>query len=983
MDVLFAFQVATTTGGDRCVGDMEAVRRWLPRLTMANTKWGLAPKQHSNPGLRLASFMWGRPSYVTYYNKGSKTYYLSPWSFNAGDPFTGDLAQFKTELNWYESVYASVRYLDRYDRVYCRFGLVMAYYMLRAGYNAARYRKRVVLFGTGTPYFRDSYYARYYVNSLRRYSYILVSRTPVIDSRWRRYNVGFSQCRNPLSRIPRNCWYAVQASSGGLQLTQRLVDMCTTSKAAWAKVVVTTTTRSGSCPTYSKQADCDKDESCLWMSNQCRESDCQKYCSKTSCNNQNRCDWNATLGACRKVVCPRSWDETKCKSYKQCTWDQSEDKPFCRVKNCIQHSDQNACNNDPNDCIWDTIMSPAGCREKYCDIKSETTCKANDKCIWDTRGTSAKCREDKCKPINSLSSPTREQRCGKLSSLCMVKKSGSTWTCVEKWCVGYDNIESCTEDPMCKWDADIAPAACVDTFCSRYKGSSVCNAGDSECEWDSALIDTQKKAAGDNANGVCIPKRCFASTTGCSCQTHEQCQWADGSCRYYPYYNVSNLDVYILLDGTQSMSQKMGSWPNGYRGVVTVLKQWVNSLTLTGTTASTSPGNAVGMRMTLWQFGPSSGSTTAPSPWNKVSGNRKELLKMLDWQENNFGNFKGSATYIQTAMDNIVSAVQKTPSNRQNILLIISDSPISDVNKLSTTFTTLAGYNCQSLVVALKADATTSVPTAVQSSLKELASSPSSTHYVELFTNALTPGMLQYVDDFANSANFEPGLTVTSMNMDLTMPCANISAKALCLRNQFCNWRSIDKCKYSTQCPNLGCREPNSNAPNKAYTCSDCYFSTSVKKIYCSFSYNFAVAKQSSGCGNAECTTICSSSSCASSKYGCEWSSSDSLCYRKVCEYSTQTSCDDDTTCAWDYEKKECRLNKCTGLTNVDDCMVQQNGTAQSCKWNGGATQTPKCVENPCPVTNFSMYVEHLCQLLQQRLYPQTLRHLHCCLQVF
>src|SRR3569833_1406785 len=316
MDVLIAFQVATTSAGARASPDIEAVRRWVPRLTMTNRNWGQT--QPSNPGLRLACFMWGRPTYGTYYNKGGQSLYYNPSSYSAGNPFTGNLQQFKDEINWLESIFTSVSYVSYYNHAYVEPSLIMSKQMLIAGYDS--HRTRILLYGTGTYYYYDNYAISTYAPTLRSYSTILISRTPEYDSQWVKYNVGYSQCSGGLATLPSNCWYSVQDSQNGPGLETRLDNMCDRSQNGWALAVVTSTSRAGSCPSYSTQTPCEADDACIWSNNQCQVSTSQNYCTQKTCEQQIRCLWNATLGACRKVSCPNTWTQTKCQSYSQWTW---------------------------------------------------------------------------------------------------------------------------------------------------------------------------------------------------------------------------------------------------------------------------------------------------------------------------------------------------------------------------------------------------------------------------------------------------------------------------------------------------------------------------------------------------------------------------------------------------------------------------------------------------------------------------------------
>ena len=948
LDILLLIQVSVDTEASRVHSQLEAIRRWLPTLSLTGTPWGSA--QTASTGIRLATFMWGKPTYVSYYNKGNApTNSLSPSSYNMGDPFSGDTKEILSELDWYQSQATSSAFITSYDTVYVEPALRLASRMLSlSGTSPAR--RKLVIFFSGTNKFYDSGCVADY-GSLRDTYTFLVARSPATASA-ANTDYSFSACGHPLTTLSKYCTYGLRAFQNGVDLTAALNSMCDKSQQGYANVVATEKTREGSCDSYSAQTSCEQDDACSWSRSTCVTSNCLDFCSQAKCTQQTRCYWTAQQ-VCKRVTCTNQATQSDCQRWTtQCTWDVSTATPYCRDKYCVMNQNQIDCVSDPHSCIWDNYVSASGnCRENRCNIANEGTCKDNAACVWDTRTAKSSCREDRCTPNNNYTSPKLEYECGKQRQLCQVTLNSTGGDqCSEKWCVGYADEGRCDKDPQCSWDISVSPAACANTFCSQFETSSDCETGDRECKWDPTAIDYQKKAVGDPYLGLCVKRQCWNGKSNCDCLSHDQCYWTDGSCRDWQYYNTTAVDLFVLIDATSSMGGYYSSYPNGFVGTIEILRDWLNVIPLTGTPAEVEdPQGKLGFRVLFYQFGSLRGPVYSPT--TKVSGSRKELEEELDWHEANFQQIGGSSIYIAQTLTNITNDVYSLKANRQKLLVVITDSAIADSTSVGSQINNLISYGVSIIAVALQASSAYRIAADVNASVWNLATSPKSTHSIVTLLDKLTDNVLQYLDNWAASPGFAPGET-TGITMSADIPCKQIlNRKDLCLRSTLCEWEALPVCDHAHQCPNLNCQEPINAKPFKEFTCENCEISEGVQ---CSYSWNKVVSRTVSQCGTAKCTELCNEQDCVKSSFGCSWDAKQGICRRKVCVYTTRELCDGDSTCAWDLDSNVCRLNKCTHLSKSSECLLLANRTASICLWDGAAVQKSPCQENPCAVLTYT-----------------------------
>ena len=82
-------------------------------MTLDGFTWNQV--QTSSTGIRAAMFVWGGPTYVSYYRKGSPTVYYYGDSYNLGDPYSGSWTQLYAEINWFEQYYTSTNNVNYYS----------------------------------------------------------------------------------------------------------------------------------------------------------------------------------------------------------------------------------------------------------------------------------------------------------------------------------------------------------------------------------------------------------------------------------------------------------------------------------------------------------------------------------------------------------------------------------------------------------------------------------------------------------------------------------------------------------------------------------------------------------------------------------------------------------------------------------------------------------------------------------------------------
>ena len=522
---------------------------------------------------------------------------------------------------------------------------------------------------------------------------------------------------------------------------------------------------------YLTESKCDADPLCTWdpttsPNATCRNRECITNLTKQTCETFPGCMWQTLSPAsCIEKACYYT-DSGKCGKDDACIWDIGAN--LCREAECRNPLSEMECqaaysNTTLMPCIWDSMRSPAKCREDACvGNKNQIGCE-NSKCVWvptdgwfdDCDGETkqdctAETRAQKCKWDGSKCisvARCRENRCTSYSTAatCNANKlctyNSASTRCEEKPCVDKLSIQACESDLFCKWDATISPAVCDLKDCASKpnQNESACTASKG-CAFTPNTPPTQPS---------CKPKPCQAFNLQCDCeQNDDRCNWGPPSpgaqevCRDDKFYGCPSTDLLFLLDGSGSMNTNFGRYSNGFYGMLSVLKDWVNDEgePFTGTPASqqgASMNNTSGFRAGFVQFSRSNAVWCPKSGYSGstgclLSGKVSELNVDLDAQR---GNFMRSSTYIVPGIDEALSIFSRTPASiRRRVLIILSDGALHDsASSTRDRSAKLAQANVEVFVVVMrKGQQPTVLSQAAEKSLKPLASSPTSTHFLNI-----------------------------------------------------------------------------------------------------------------------------------------------------------------------------------------------------------------------------------------------------------
>jgi len=458
-------------------------------------------------------------------------------------------------------------------------------------------------------------------------------------------------------------------------------------------------------------------------------------------------------------------------------------------------------------------------------------------------------------------------------------------------------------------------------------------------------VDTQKLANGESYQGVCMTRPCWNSSTSCDCMRHKDCFWfgdnVNGQCRNNQYYNIPPTDLIIFLDASSNMNKRLGRYPNGYIGALGLLQNWIDTLPLTGTkSGNNNVDGQAGMRLMIYQFC----GRSVYSSVTQMSGDRLELLSILQWHETNRRS-TGSSCLAQPAVKAAADMYQLLTGinpNRKRLAAWISNSEFSDSSSLRVGG--LAALEARLYVATIRP-----VPDVTQASSTMLENNAKLTD--NTYNIQITEVVSAYLNNvrawaFNNKAQYhnEP---VTFLNDDITGACSMFQNNSLlCNRDESCLYQPTRVCRHPTQCPNLGCQEPEPSAPYKPYRCENCItINTRVRRSYF---FNLPVFYNQPYCSNSVCTSYCDQAGCNTNP-DCYWNFDKNYCYRKVCNYTDPTSCKEDWACAWNANKSTCRLNLCTDIPDSGNCTAKQSaGGLSQCLWDLTTLIGPKCKENPC-----------------------------------
>ncbi|CUG02524.1 Hypothetical protein, putative, partial [Bodo saltans] len=763
----------------------------------------------------------------------------------------------------------------------------------------------------------------------------------------------------------------------------------------WNQFTQSNSTRLGSCVFYSSQTQCDNDPKCQWYSDirsnqaaQCWPSSCvSTYCTQASCAQNPQCYWNTTEQLCGRFVCPSYFNLTACLavSTKWCAYDQTSLTPagwYCRNKYCLTRGNfwsciYDSCIYDEHNCVWDTIQNWRGvCREPYCPFTNETVCKQHaaqtvnvsvgdtNVCVWETRFGSPKCRENSCIQYNAVyNSPQLEAFCNN-NGACKVYQNTTpipaTTYCDEDWCGAYPTEAYCNRDLLCTWDIVVSPSTCRDTTCGRWSTSqTLCDSSDVTCAWNSAVVNAKALStapAGTVPMGICVSTQCWQETTSCNCYLQRDCFWTGPTtgCRNFNYYKTASADIDIFIDTSANFQAFIGRFPVGTVGALGFLKQWIQEIPLTNTSASNmAVGTVPGVRLNFYQFCGTAVKASPQIPAGYFSGNRTQLLNALLWHETNLPSPKSAGVTcrvspaVAQAASDFVNANQVNPTRRR-IMLQITTSTYTDATAAGATTSILNNLNVLSYgaVIRLFPDPSQAVAAAITAMGTVVGSGD--VYNIQL-SELKTSFLINLQAWTRNDVVDQFGTTVTALNYDRNGPCSELlNNSLLCNRDPYCIFAEQRVCLRSTECPNLQCNEPTISFPYQPYRCEQCQITDST--VQCSYFWAASVQYSTIQCRNSQCSLICDQPSCSAAT-GCRWNMTTSQCQRQICNYTTSSTCNADISCEWDLFSKTCGLNRCTLYQDLGSivqystiqcrnsqcsliCDQPSCSAATGCRWN-------------------------------------------------
>ncbi|KAJ9442392.1 Halomucin [Diplonema papillatum] len=620
---------------------------------------------------------------------------------------------------------------------------------------------------------------------------------------------------------------------------------------------------------------CNSDDNCEWNVDNCVQKVCN-FPTEDECTKGIRadaCEWD---GGCERKKCPYM-SETICKGFEGCYWDNTVFPEVCKPEtNCASNVAEAACVNDPSGaCMWDTFcpLSEAPCTEKcidkLCQHTDEATCNGDTLCQWDA---------------NAVSGATKD----------------TSIPCTPKVCPRYVNELDCLGDMLCQWDGSTTPA-CTEDACALL-GSEYHCAQDKYCIWstDRGGCQTEycwKQYGTDRTRcladeeclligGECTKDSCdnvnLVDDAACKCRAAEDCVWdqglngGSGKCTVAGYNACPPLDLTIVFDGSGSMSANFGRHPSGYEGLLSVLRQWIHDLPLTGDPATAGTNSvALGFRVALIQF---SGLVDPgvvnvdPTTKGRLTGDVTEVDAALDWHLNNpiF-----TRTYIQHALETAVETFRYSPDTRKDVLLVFTDGRLNDPLVLGGVKSDLVGLGVKTFgIVVRRFETKQQMDIRAEETMKQMVSDFADNHFLNLQIDEIASSAL---NSFCDANGLFGGLIVEDVP-DVDKECQAIAAWERCADDATCAW------------------DPRQAA-----------------------------------CTKSACGKYCSSTDCKAAADNCAWRSLQNICVRVVCpDHAGSAQCDSDPECKWDGAA--CTPDRtCPDYGEAAACAAND-----ACHWNPG-----------------------------------------------
>eukprot|EP00754_Rhynchopus_humris_P006816 Rhum_TRINITY_DN13226_c0_g1::Rhum_TRINITY_DN13226_c0_g1_i1::g.57918::m.57918 len=722
------------------------------------------------------------------------------------------------------------------------------------------------------------------------------------------------------------------------------------------------------CVEHCDQATCEA-HMCMWSSGQCHKdtTDCSLL-PEADCKLKASCLWNPfwALGACTENVCLHMHDFMSCQSVEI-----TVPSPHCNV---VQGGgDPDFCQMSP--CVFSTTHA-IPCHTKKCQHITDATCTADPLCDWvgpapagsSPTDTVVFCREKLCQyPSEVACEMDVQERC---------TWNSATASCEPKPCVPFVTEWDCTEDHLCKWDTKKEPASCTITECGLF-GKDACVASD-KCMWDLS-------PSGTNRGPLCKSLNCRELIGPCSCYENPQCEWNNDlkACMEIRYTTCPDLDIGFMIDGSGSMKRSFGSHPHGFYGLITILKNWVSTIPLTGDAYTVKGGTVskgTGFRISFIQFSKAEPGPNEDRPAESscpvgvcaaghLSGDLNELNGDLDWQRDHYQNWW---TYLHAALEDVAENTFDpihSPPWRRHIVIIVADGGLTDVDgracsvnqgncptwkdnlyqnvyrtRLNTAYEKLIADGVTVFgIVMRRFSYDTEYDVDARQKLEPLVTEPNDEHFMSLEMDEITSEVLTALCD--PTSKF--GKVVVPVANLTHLPCPSWGAQDECNADGDCEWQTpglttCDDAHGEHACPAMNCL-PVPHVYRSLYGCANCRLIRTV--ITCGA---HIVGGSIGGTCQATHCHHCCNETCCDDDTRCTWDTRENQCDRKVCEHTDTTAClaDPDHICEWNATAvpPTCQLKFCEATFVEAQCDAKEG-----CEWDTNF-DPPICVkDNVCP----------------------------------
>eukprot|EP01062_Namystynia_karyoxenos_P083752 TRINITY_DN96_c0_g1_i2.p1 TRINITY_DN96_c0_g1~~TRINITY_DN96_c0_g1_i2.p1 ORF type:complete len:4651 (+),score=1821.07 TRINITY_DN96_c0_g1_i2:2-13954(+) len=703
------------------------------------------------------------------------------------------------------------------------------------------------------------------------------------------------------------------------------------------------------CELYTDQRDCEADSGCVFNQKTllCTKSKCQVQCSDGECTGfaEETCKWAGDV-CYRKPVCDAE-EQSPCEAQtytnkegnpENCYWYSND---ICGLRPCTA-KEEDGCRADPYYCEWDDSLGAAGeCKVNPCKpVLPEEDCNKLPTCAYNKK--MQQCVKKHC--------VYDEEKCKKHAFAC----DWDGTTCKPKPCAAHDEEAVCSDDPDCEWTVDHSPGYCVKKKCRTYDGKDECTTGDGAnwaCDWNE-----QDKAC-DEGRDLCTNR-----TSECTCKQTPGCLWDVDRCFASSFSTCPVMDVVMLFTGANSMQLEFGRHPNGYFGMMEIMADWVRHLPLTGERVGDPPKKQTatsGVRVGLVQFSDKGAArrtpTTVPNAAaGSITGSIDQANIDLKWHE--WNPAKGD-NYIAQGMSFASIMFKQTPADRKKVLMIITDSEIPEISRLTASRAALDSMRVETFGVLLRRF-TTVMPDdeKAASSLKPLTSEPTDAHFQSITLGEFGKLLYGICDE-----NTPFGYYIGAHGEPRHQHCPDYKVQRDCFLDTLCAWKN-NLC-IPSDCPDNcdegscagkkdqdgGCEWDATDKACAGALCGGTDKETCEKDALCYWEISEQKCSPKAGCQSIPCDIFdmecIKHTTCDESPLGCKWDMGNNICTdtRACMIYKGKAECQTNTKCQWNSALNTCEDKNGCALYNAQEPCGQD----KNCMWD---TENTICVDRSCGV---------------------------------